>query len=766
MAPLKEVASFFRSALVTSASSSGVSCAEEALVRRGGKVTDEPSTDARPTELRRRLTPLGRTSLLTETPANRSVPTFLLRVQGHLTRKEITALLNDKLRLCERFHSRIDIAPRGRDAHFVGPAVVPSSNESSSSSSSTKSPMIYDCSPHVKTFYHDGGDGTYDSAHYTGLKVHLADIINAPIDMPADAPQWEVFISELYPPSSHTPLFTPNPSHSSDNPLLSWVSAGDDNDGAPESGNGAIEGANAEHRVSDDGYYQGGDSTDTLVLFRLHHALADGIAVAALLSSLTDEGEELLRDMILGAVDGNDGRGKAGDSGKKKRTQRKKRGKKKIKERKLFKTVHGGIIGRLAQLVSRMIRLTGRLVLGQLGGVLIVFLKYACMLLRSFLYGRAGGIVKSRAPLPSLSSPPPPPLLPSLFDRSRLQIMLAASTTAASTSDHLRDESSGSTQAMTGGSRSGGGGNFGHRDNGEGVVRPASSFLSDPLVWPAWLLRRTLVTGFDSMLAHAAMVRGAHIFSARVLYRNGEGTTDNSNDCVHIKAMKSCGVGDLCSSCDCVDDNGCSGSGSGVKTDTVQLHAWTFEQAVVGIVGIFAKDFRSFLRMVSYPLLHRSDYDNEQHQRLGALGHKAMSEGLSCGCGGDCSHDCRRYCSCVSGGVGGGLGCARSVAWSQSKHDKVLAIGGVSSVKNGSCLRKNPSVSLSTSLSPSSSVSVAELKEGVSTMAPGATINDAVLACVTGAIGDLAVRSVYSPPCQFDLSIHRSSHLSIDSFIS
>ena len=46
------------------------------------QITDA-STNLRPLAIRRRLTPIGRTSLLTEVETNRSVPTFLIRIQYH-----------------------------------------------------------------------------------------------------------------------------------------------------------------------------------------------------------------------------------------------------------------------------------------------------------------------------------------------------------------------------------------------------------------------------------------------------------------------------------------------------------------------------------------------------------------------------------------------------------------------------------------------------------------------------------------------------------
>ena len=53
---------------------------------------DSPSTDV-VTTLRRRLTPLGRTSLLTELDSNRSVPMFLLRVRWNCVFKTLLSCL-------------------------------------------------------------------------------------------------------------------------------------------------------------------------------------------------------------------------------------------------------------------------------------------------------------------------------------------------------------------------------------------------------------------------------------------------------------------------------------------------------------------------------------------------------------------------------------------------------------------------------------------------------------------------------------------------
>ena len=95
---------------------------------------------------------------------------------------------------------------------------------------------------HVRSLVRADAAGDYDA-----LRRTMSRLVNAPLGVPADQPQWEVMVEEL----------PPQP---------------------------------------------GGAGPETLVVFRVHHALADGVALGGLMMSLADEGEAMFGDMVATAL--------------------------------------------------------------------------------------------------------------------------------------------------------------------------------------------------------------------------------------------------------------------------------------------------------------------------------------------------------------------------------------------------------------------------------------------------------------------------------
>ena len=644
--------------------------------------------------LRRRLTPLGRTSLLTETDTNRSVPTFLLRVQGRIPREEVVAILNEKLCLCDRFHDRIDVATDGRDAHFVKTRAQSNAEITENSApSSTLKPIDnnvktgYDCSPHVKAFYYDPAKAPsgYD---YTGLKAHIADFLNTPVDMPPNAPRWEVFVSEPPTIAEASPRESIAPSALPPSSMLFWIFGKDS--GFSSAGNtseGATDQSTRNQSSSNNNGGVGRDDAETLIVFRLHHALADGIAVAGILSSVTDEGEDFFKQMILKAIGGSKGQRESRTSrrsGADASPKMDDAGKKRSPPRKRMKP--------LRRLIRKAMRIVATLT-GLVGGVPLVLLKYTRLLLRSALYSRHGLF----AAFSSTSS---------VLERSRLQIFAGTSSVKGDSSNDLA-----------------------------AVKVPAMSTAVDPLVWTAMHLRRFLgqvaaLKLFSMSLLHDESWWARHFDSSRQQAQAKELSTGNSAD---------------------GDDGSDADGGKGlVRHDAVE-HSWNLQQFSEAVGLVMAREVRAGMRAVLGPLLlWHSEYDLERLQRLGALGHRAVAE--VAGDGG----------AKVELGGGGGLGVGRTSSWSQTSrsegsssltaaksqnsgvtakasHDRTPGpTPQPSSPSSSSSSTAAASPSASSSSSSSSSVSVSALKAGLAVLAPGATVNDAVLACVAGALGDLA----------------------------
>jgi hypothetical protein len=209
--------------------------------------------------------------------------------RGHLDKEELVSLLNSKLTTCERFSSRIEISPNHEDAHFIDLATRSSKDPNS---------LVYDVSDHIKPLYvtkNIQGRKLTESEKYAGLNSFLASIVsenmyvdiqcvfsppsfiyifavvvvvfcrlssssafcslilflsscffsffsffsnkaNVPIEMPADKPQWEVLITQPSPPAP---------------------SATSNNKKKPESED---------------------EEDETVLIFRIHHALADGVS--------------------------------------------------------------------------------------------------------------------------------------------------------------------------------------------------------------------------------------------------------------------------------------------------------------------------------------------------------------------------------------------------------------------------------------------------------------------------------------------------------
>lgn len=173
-----------------------------------------------------------RTSLLTEAETNRSVPMFVLRLKGRLDCADVANLLNTRLAGCDRFASRIEISSNGEDAHFI-----PLSGKATDKIVSVgESHNAFDCTPHVKPLYvavgSNGAPSRFDAD--AGLQDFLSQLANSPIEMPPSAPLWEVLVT--VPTSSAKPI--------------AGISS------------------NESFDLSD----------ETLLIFRIHHALADGIS--------------------------------------------------------------------------------------------------------------------------------------------------------------------------------------------------------------------------------------------------------------------------------------------------------------------------------------------------------------------------------------------------------------------------------------------------------------------------------------------------------
>lgn len=152
---------------------------------------------------------------LTETPTNRSIPTFVVRLEGQLDRATLEAVLDDKLCPVERFRSRIESSPSRDNAWFV---LQPQAR-----SREHVLPVLAPLDTHARQ------------------REFVSQKLNDKLAVGPQLPQWEFWLGQEA-------------------------------------------------------------SGDTVLVGRVHHSLADGVALGTLMTSLADEAEALFDEMMAKAL--------------------------------------------------------------------------------------------------------------------------------------------------------------------------------------------------------------------------------------------------------------------------------------------------------------------------------------------------------------------------------------------------------------------------------------------------------------------------------
>eukprot|EP00562_Extubocellulus_spinifer_P004052 CAMPEP_0178516264 /NCGR_PEP_ID=MMETSP0696-20121128/25014_1 /TAXON_ID=265572 /ORGANISM="Extubocellulus spinifer, Strain CCMP396" /LENGTH=723 /DNA_ID=CAMNT_0020146515 /DNA_START=60 /DNA_END=2231 /DNA_ORIENTATION=+ len=226
-----------------------------------------------PILLRRRMTSIGRFSMKSETKENPSIPTFFIALSGKPSRKgdgnidrttstcgscrgmssgefESTWMKSEMPSRHPRFHSRVS----SQDDRFFQ-----YETEATTTSSTTEEVdnLATSTSENPKAELHKHVTDTVHPASYrTDLRMRIERLLTEPLDLTDKL--WEVYVSS-----------------------------------GELGASGAISRLKADHRKVDMDI----DTEESLLLFRSHHTLADGVSLISALGDLVDEANEI-RDAI------------------------------------------------------------------------------------------------------------------------------------------------------------------------------------------------------------------------------------------------------------------------------------------------------------------------------------------------------------------------------------------------------------------------------------------------------------------------------------
>lgn len=223
--------------------------------------------------LRRRMTPVGRFSLKSETETNLSIPVFFLALSGTKTKKEFEEdNVLTKMTICSPRRTDTIFAPSdledawtkqnmaGRHPRFH--SVV----DANWSHFEEKSPNLKN---HVSETVHTSGPYRED------LRRRIEHLLTSPMDVSDKL--WEVKVS-------NGPLGSSGAIGKAKTNMLLGMNKTTDELPTTKSGKGGL---------WSDAALKGNNPTESILLFRSHHALADGASIMAALCDLCDEGEEI-----------------------------------------------------------------------------------------------------------------------------------------------------------------------------------------------------------------------------------------------------------------------------------------------------------------------------------------------------------------------------------------------------------------------------------------------------------------------------------------
>lgn len=236
-----------------------------------------------PTVLRKRMTSIGRFSMQSETPRNLSIPTFFLALSnkkatgvggasdddhGMSSSEFESAWMRSGMpNRHPRFHSRVSSQD---DRYFeYEPAEDERSNAADNDGKDHPTKGAAEESDPKAELHRHVKDTVHPSSYRTDLRMRIERLLTEPLDLTEKL--WEVFISSGRLGSS-----------------------------------GAISrlkvGRTAAPGIADTGSAtNGGAGQESLLLFRSHHTLADGVSLISALGDLVDEAEEI-RDMIKAEI--------------------------------------------------------------------------------------------------------------------------------------------------------------------------------------------------------------------------------------------------------------------------------------------------------------------------------------------------------------------------------------------------------------------------------------------------------------------------------
>jgi hypothetical protein len=224
--------------------------------------------------LRRRMTPVGRFSLKSETETNLSIPVFFLALSGTKTKKEFEGdNVLTQMTIC---------SPRRTDAIFAPSDLEDAWTKQNMAGRHPRFHSVVDANrSHFEEKYPNLNNHVSETVHSSGpyredLRRRIEHLLTSPIDVSDKL--WEVKVS-------NGPLGSSGAiGKAKTNMLLGRNKTTDDEPPMTKSGKGGL---------WSDAALKGKNPTESILLFRSHHALADGASIMAALCDLCDEGEEI-----------------------------------------------------------------------------------------------------------------------------------------------------------------------------------------------------------------------------------------------------------------------------------------------------------------------------------------------------------------------------------------------------------------------------------------------------------------------------------------
>ena len=249
--------------------------------QQGGKTTTTT------TVLRKRMTSIGRFSMQSETPRNLSIPTFFIALSSKKSCGDASASASSDLPSTDagmsssdfesawtrsgmpgrhpRFHSRVSSQD---DRYFEYEPAEDDDDADGVREDGTKREAA-ESDPKAELHRHVR-DTVHPSSYRTDLRMRIERLLTEPLDLTDKL--WEVFVSSGRLGSSGA---------------ISRLKAGN-----------AVANTTSTTSTSSGSADAGQES---LLLFRSHHSLADGVSLIAALGDLVDEAEEI-RDMIKAEI--------------------------------------------------------------------------------------------------------------------------------------------------------------------------------------------------------------------------------------------------------------------------------------------------------------------------------------------------------------------------------------------------------------------------------------------------------------------------------